>query len=65
MSVVDLPAPFAPIIATISPGSTVSETPCRTLIGPYPASSFSTSRRGGIVRRPAKGYRVPRWVANF
>ncbi len=32
--VVVLPAPFAPRIATTSPSSTVSETPCRARIGP-------------------------------
>ena len=33
-SSVDLPAPFAPISVTISPGCTSSETPCSAWIAP-------------------------------
>src|SRR4051812_2269877 len=44
-SVVVLPAPFAPIIATISPRRTSSETPFSALIPPYAtAISFTQSR---------------------
>src|SRR5512132_2292611 len=42
-SVVVLPAPLAPSRATISPSATVSETPCRALIGPYRASTPRSS----------------------
>src|SRR6476646_2283922 len=42
-SVVVLPAPLAPSRATISPSATVSETPCKALIGPYRASTPCSS----------------------
>ena len=42
-SVVVLPAPFAPRIDTACPSSTASETPCSARIGPYRASTFSSS----------------------
>jgi hypothetical protein len=34
ISVVDLPAPLAPMMATISPGYTLRETPLRALMEP-------------------------------
>src|SRR5918998_162951 len=39
--VVVLPAPFAPMIATSSPGCTSNVTPCMTWRLPYPAETFS------------------------
>src|SRR5436309_8085284 len=52
--VVVLPAPLAPSRVTISPSATVSETPCRALIGPYrastPRSSSSVDSFGPQVR---------------
>src|SRR5207247_5580862 len=41
---VDLPAPFGPITVTISPLSTVPETPWRISVSPYPAWSSRNSR---------------------
>src|SRR5262245_32525558 len=53
-SSVDLPTPDAPITATLSPGSTVSDTPrrTRTTSGPirYSRSSSSATRRGSVER---------------
>src|SRR3954447_23649262 len=51
--VVDLPAPFAPIRATISPSSTVSEMPCSAWIRPYRRLTSSSS--SNIVRYPQVG----------
>src|SRR5215468_7267926 len=34
---VDLPTPFDPSTATISPALTIRSTPCRTSVSPYPA----------------------------
>src|SRR5262245_55389631 len=57
-SSVDLPAPLAPMIETISPAHTSTETPRSTSISPYPAWTSSSRRsgdrgggtsRGGIV----------------
>src|SRR5439155_4568417 len=51
---VDLPAPFEPTTATISPCCTVRSTPCRISAPPYPAWSPLTARTGsGILRRRA------------
>src|SRR3990172_575667 len=41
--VVDLPAPLAPIRVTISPSSTLNETPCKAWIAPEYTFRFSTS----------------------
>src|SRR5438034_3307008 len=46
-SVVDFPAPFAPISATILPSSTLSEMPFSAVICPYRATRSRTSRMGG------------------
>src|SRR5919198_2449368 len=48
-SIVVFPAPFAPRTATTSPSPTASETPCRALIGPYRASTRSSSSSGAKV----------------
>ena len=45
-SVVVLPAPLAPIIATISPRFTSSETLFSALIPPYATARFSTTSSG-------------------
>ena len=50
-SVVVLPAPFAPSSATISPSSTVKETPCSAATCPYLAETSLSSRSGAIARR--------------
>src|ERR1700722_10537016 len=43
---VDLPTPFEPSTATISPGSTFRSTPHSTSVSPYPAHSARMSRSG-------------------
>src|SRR5882724_121503 len=45
LSSVDLPAPFAPMIDTMCPGWTRSDTPRRTSTSSYPAHTPSSSRR--------------------
>src|SRR5512133_3392388 len=49
-SIVVFPAPFGPRTVTISPSSTVSETPCSASIAPYPAPTSSSSRSGIVLR---------------
>jgi len=44
---VDFPAPFGPIIPTISPGRRSRLTSRTTVIGPYPADTCRASIRGG------------------
>ena len=51
-SVVVLPAPFAPRIATKSPSSTLSETPCSARISPYRASTSRSSRSDKPLPQP-------------
>ena len=41
---VDFPAPFGPMIVTISPGSTWRSTPWTISASPYPVTSSDTSR---------------------
>src|SRR5688572_5444300 len=45
-SVVDLPAPFNPMITAVAPSSTRRSTPCSTGMAPYPVRRSSTSRSG-------------------
>src|SRR4249919_2611391 len=59
-SVVVLPAPLAPSSATTSPSSTVSDTPCSATIGPYRASTFSSSSSRAIVLRGVGLVRIGR-----
>src|SRR6476619_6557059 len=40
---VDLPTPFDPRTATISPALTTRSTPCRTSVSPYPACKSPTA----------------------
>src|SRR4029453_12566871 len=47
----DLPAPLAPSTATISPGSTVSETPRSAWTRPYRTWTSRSSRRMTLLRR--------------
>src|SRR5260370_17184857 len=52
--VVVLPAPLAPRSATMPPASTLSDTPCSALMGPYAATTpFSSSC--AILLRPQVG----------
>src|SRR5205085_12069532 len=46
---VDLPAPFEPTTATISPYCTVRSTPCRISAPPYPAWSPLTASTGSVT----------------
>src|SRR5215218_3168150 len=48
-SVVVFPAPFAPRRATTSPSSTVRETPCSAVIGPYRALTSRSSSSGTLL----------------
>src|SRR6185295_655023 len=43
---VDLPTPFDPSTATISPALTIRSTPCRTSVSPYPACRSPTASSG-------------------
>src|SRR6185295_4829454 len=43
---VDLPTPFDPSTATISPALTIRSTPCRTSVSPYPACKSPTASSG-------------------
>src|SRR5258708_18930149 len=52
--VVDLPAPFGPTIATISPGCTSNDTECNATTRPYRAANPST-RSIAILRGGASG----------
>src|SRR5215471_1047127 len=57
--VVVLPAPFAPRSATISPSSTVSDTPCNARTAPYRAwTSVSSSSGIRARRRPGAEVRL-------
>src|SRR6185437_2231103 len=44
-----LPAPLAPISATISPAPTVSETPCSTFVRPWPLATPSSSSSADML----------------
>src|SRR5690349_11193444 len=61
--VVDLPAPFAPMSATISPWSTVRLIPCRAWIRPYRSVMLSIS--SSIGRYPQVGGDHLRIVADL
>src|SRR3989454_2896668 len=59
----DLPLPFAPSRATISPRRTARSTPRRTWMGPYPATRLSTARSGGAASVAKVGFQhfaIPR-----
>src|SRR5262245_15791958 len=62
-SSVDFPAPFAPMIETISSARTSAETPWSTSISPYPACTSSrrsnTSRAGSATKIRLDDLRVP------
>src|SRR5215471_2792351 len=49
---VDLPTPFDPSTATISPALTIRSTPCRTSVSPYPAckSPIASSALASMLR---------------
>src|ERR1700721_3560425 len=53
LSNVLLPAPLAPLRATISPGPTLRETSCSAGSGPYPldTQSSSSSTRGNFLAK--------------
>ena len=43
LNTVDFPAPLGPMIVVIVPGSTLNETPFKTVMLPYPPNRFFTS----------------------
>src|SRR5262245_58753618 len=62
---VDLPTPFDPRTATISPAPTIRSTPCRTSVSPYPAckpptasSALSPMLRSQLCRRATAQVRL-------
>src|SRR5207302_2903197 len=64
-SVVVLPAPLAPRMATIDPGSTDTETPCSALIAPYPAWTSVSSSSAIFFRRSEVGRNHPLVFLHF
>src|SRR5262249_48811646 len=62
---VDLPTPFDPSTATISPAPTIRSTPCRTWVSPYPAcrsptlsSALASMLRSQLCRRATTEVRL-------